>query len=270
VESGEPEYPACQNTSAPRDHQGAAEPGAKDEHTMTDDLLEAPSDPATSDAFAGLAQVVYASDDYSTVYDAIVAAAPKVIDGCDRASLMLMNAGRFDTVASSDGVAATVDRLERELGEGPCLDAIVDEAVYRDADLTRASAWPALRERVLRETPVRGIAGVRLVVADRKSGALNLFSDRPNGLTGRSVDQAVVLAAFSSVALMASRERAAAASLRDGLASNREIGKAVGLMMAFHKVNDETAFQILRKASQEMNLKLVEVARQVVEHHNAV
>jgi AmiR/NasT family two-component response regulator len=39
-------------------------------------------------------------------------------------------------------------------------------------------------------------------------------------------------------------------------------------MMAFHKINDEEAFQILRKASQDMNVKLIEVARQVVAHHN--
>jgi AmiR/NasT family two-component response regulator len=69
---------------------------------------------------------------------------------------------------------------------------------------------------------------------------------------------------------MASEQRAAAASLRAGLESNREIGKAVGLMMAFHKINDEEAFQILRKASQDMNVKLIEVARQVVAHHNRV
>jgi GAF domain-containing protein len=142
--------------------------------------------------------------------------------------------------------------------------------VYRDADLTTASAWPRLKERVLAETPVRGIAGFRLIAGDRKSGALNLFSDSPDGLTSRSIDQAIVLAAFVTVALMASEQRAAAASLRAGLESNREIGKAVGLMMAFHKINDEEAFQILRKASQDMNVKLIEVARQVVAHHNRV
>jgi GAF domain-containing protein len=237
---------------------------------MTDDLVDAPSDQATSGVFSSLAEIVYASDDFPDVYDAIVAAAPELVDGCDRASLMLWNNGRFTTVAATDEVAETVDRLERELSEGPCLDAIVDEAVYRDADLTQASAWPRLRERVLAETPVRGIAGFRLIAGDKKSGALNLFSDRPDGLTSRSIDQAIVLASFITVALMASNERATAATLRAGLESNREIGKAVGLMMAFHKINDEEAFAMLRKASQEMNVKLVEVARQVVVHHDDV
>ena len=42
----------------------------------------------------------------------------------------------------------------------------------------------------------------------------------------------------------------------------------MGLMMAFHKITDDEAFEMLRKASQDMNIKLSEVARQVVEHHN--
>ena len=61
---------------------------------------------------------------------------------------------------------------------------------------------------------------------------------------------------------------AQARTLREGLDSNREIGKAVGLMMAFHKVGDDDAFDILRKASQDMNLKISEIAGQIVHHHN--
>ena len=77
-----------------------------------------------------------------------------------------------------------------------------------------------------------------------------------------------MLASFISVALVASDERRSARTLRAGLESNREIGKAMGLMMAFHKVSDQEAFTMLRSASQDMNMKLSEVARQVVEHHN--
>jgi AmiR/NasT family two-component response regulator len=105
-------------------------------------------------------------------------------------------------------------------------------------------------------------------VDDRKAGALNLFSDRPNALTRSSVDQAAVLAAFASVALMAATHKEQARTLREGLDSNREIGKAIGLMMAFHKVGDDEAFDILRRASQEMNLKISEIAGQIVHHHN--
>jgi hypothetical protein len=233
-----------------------------------DDRRPARIDESTAEAFNGLAQLVYASDGYAQVYDAIVRAAPRLVEGCDHASLMLRDDGHFTTVASSDDVARRIDAFERELGEGPCLDAIEDESVFRDADLTDGSPWPRLTERVLAETPVRGMAGFRLRAGEQKAGALNLFSDTPGALTAEAVDQGIVLAAFITVAVAASQERRAAESLKAGLQSNREIGKAMGLMMAFHKISDDEAFEMLRKASQDMNIKLSEVARQVVEHHN--
>lgn len=235
---------------------------------MGDELLPLPTDSATAEMFHGLAAMVYAGDNYELVYEAVVRAAPQLVHGCDHASLMLRRDGRFETSAASDDVADTIDRFERELGEGPCLDAIVDEAVYHDADLTDGSPWPQLSARVMAETPVRGMAGFRLVVGAEKTGALNLFSDQPGALSQHSVDQGIVLASFVTVALLAAHERQHADTLRAGLQSNREIGKAVGLMMAFHKISDQDAFAMLRQASQELNLKLSEVARQVVEHHN--
>lgn len=58
-------------------------------------------------------------------------------------------------------------------------------------------------------------------------------------------------------------------TLRAGMESNRVIGKALGLLMAFHKVNETKAFDILRKASNEMNMKLTHIAEEVVRHHNS-
>ncbi len=236
---------------------------------MGEDLIPPTADAATAEVFRGLAAFVYATNDYEQVYDAVVQAAPGLVVGCDHASLMLRRKDRFVTSAASDDVARHVDELERTLGEGPCLDAILDEAVYHDADLTDGCPWPRLQERVLAETPVRGMAGFRLMVGTEKTGALNLFSDTPGALTPEGVDQAIVLASFVTVAIFAAHERQQADSLRAGLASNREIGKAIGLLMAFHKISDEDAFAMLREASQQMNLKLTEVAKRVIDHHNS-
>jgi hypothetical protein len=219
--------------------------------------------------FEALAAMMYAADDYGDIYRSICEAAVRLVDGCDHASLMLLRRGESYTAAATDDVAEHIDALERAIGDGPCLDAITDEAAYVDADLTDGSPWPGLDHRVMAETPVRGMAGFRLINAGQKTGALNLFSDTPGALTQRSVDQAILLVSFVSVALLAAQEKLSAATLRAGLASNREIGKAVGLMMAFHHVDDETAFSILRQASQDMNLKLVEVAREIIAHQNA-
>jgi hypothetical protein len=225
-------------------------------------------DTVTAEAFRQLSEIVYDTDDFSNVYDAIVSATPDLVEGCDHASLMLRWDGQFVTAASSDEVAATVDRFERELGEGPCLDAISEDSVYLDSDLSDGSPWPRLHTRVLAETPVRGMAGFRLRAGEGRTGALNLFSDTAGGLTDRTIEQGIVLAAFATAALVASSERRSASTLRAGLASNREIGKAVGLLMAYHGISDEEAFAMLRRSSQHLNVKLAEVAQRVVDEHH--
>ena len=214
--------------------------------------------------FAEMADTIYASDDADTVYQALVNSATQLIPGCDRACLMLERHGRFVTVAATDEIAYAVDQAERDLGEGPCLDAITEEAFQFDPNLANGSPWPRLAERLLRTTPVRGMIGYRLLVDEAKVGALNIFSDHADALTEASADAGAVMASFASVAVMTAGARGEALQLRRGLESNREIGKAVGLLMAAHHVSQERAFEILKATSQQLNLKLAVVAAEIV------
>lgn len=215
--------------------------------------------------FQALAQLIYIGSSFEEVYQHLVDTATRVVSGCDHASLMLAERDGYATGAASDDVARHIDALEREIGEGPCVDAIDDETGQIDSDITRHSTWPRLAERVLAETPVRGMAGYRIVLEGKKVGALNLFSDTP-GLLEHTGDEGAVLSAFASVALMSLAQRDRAESLSRGLESNREVGKAIGLLMAAHQIGSDEAFELLRKASNDMNIKLTEVAREVVDN----
>ena len=73
-----------------------------------------------------------------------------------------------------------------------------------------------------------------------------------------------VLAAFASVAVAAAENHERAEQLQQGLESNREIGKAIGLLMAAHKVSADEAFQLLRTTSSQMNIKLAKIAARIV------
>jgi GAF domain-containing protein len=224
-----------------------------------------PDNAEPNHVFQTLAQLIYAGSTFDEIYQHLVDTAPRVVAGCDHASLMLARGDGYETAAASDEVARHVDALERELGEGPCVDAIDDEAGQVDTDISTHSTWPRLAERVLAETPVRGMAGYRIVIEGRKIGALNLFSDTAGALeTGG--DEGIVLSAFASIALGSVANRERADSLRRGLESNREVGKAIGLLMAAHEIGSVEAFELLRRASNDMNMKLTEVAREVIKN----
>ncbi|WP_343599292.1 GAF and ANTAR domain-containing protein [Mycobacterium sp.] len=227
-------------------------------------MQTAATDPAT--VFAALAEIIYQGADPREVYAAICVAATLVVPGCDHASLLVRRDGRYVTVGASDQIAQHIDDLERRVGDGPCIDAIEEEAPQIETDLTTPSQWPRLAARLLAETPVRGAMGFRLRVGERKAAALNLFSDTANVFDTESAGRAIVLVSFASVALNAIAHGEDATTLRRGLLSNREIGKAVGMLMLLHGVSEDQAFEVLRRYSQDMNIKVADVARSVIEH----
>ena len=215
-------------------------------------------DPAS--VFTSLADIVTDGSTSKEMYAAICVAATLMVPGCDHASLMISRDGACSTAAVSDRVAHQIDKLELSLGSGPCLDAIEEQTAQMASDLTTGGRWPALAARVLAETPVRGAISIRLPVDRAQVGALNLFSDSVNAFDNTSLERAIVLAAFATVATNATAHGEDAAGLRRGLASNRAIGKAIGMLMVLNEVSDDDAFDILRRTSQDTNVKVADVA----------
>src|SRR4051794_35471214 len=227
--------------------------------------------PELRNTFQAMAEVLYSGESYESVYGSLCAAAVELVDGCDHASLMLRRHGRAYTAAASDETAQKIDQLETSLDEGPCLDALDEDEPDQHlcTDLAQPGKWAKLAEQIVEVTTVKGMAGFRIRLDGSKVGALNVFSDEAGALDEHSLDQAVLLAAFASVALAALDRGEEASTLRRGLESNREIGKAIGLLMAMHRITDDRAFEMLAKVSQEMNIKVAEVAKQIIAHHKA-
>ncbi|MEO5982392.1 MAG: GAF and ANTAR domain-containing protein [Pedococcus sp.] len=227
----------------------------------------------TSEAFASLAELVYSGADSQKVLDSICRLAVDLIPGADHVSISTLSADlTLVSVAASDDVARLMDRLETEAGEGPCLDSIVESSFQRDSDIRANSTWPTLAALTLDRTPVRGMVGYQLKDGAHGRAALDVFSDTPGALTDEAADIGTVLAAFTSVALAAAERQSDIVNLRRGMESNREIGKAVGLLMAAHSVTAEEAFDILRSASSRTNTKLAAIAQKIAANYgqNAV
>jgi hypothetical protein len=232
--------------------------------------MQTPIPREATEAFASLAQLVYAGSGSEEILNAICQTAVDVIPGADHACIStLVGDEQLRTQAANDDIARQMDRLESEAHEGPCVDSILEDSVQHDSDISNGTKWPKLAELTLERTPVRGMIGYQLVNGLGSRAAFNVFSDTAGALTRDSVDVGAVLAAFASVSLAAAERQTTAENLRKGLESNREIGKAIGLLMAAHEVSDEEAFQILKSASSRTNTKLASLANQINESHRA-
>ncbi len=97
------------------------------------------------------------------------------------------------------------------------------------------------------------------------SRALNLFGFRANPWTTESETIGAVLAAHAAAAVLTSQhdqQMQAALSTRD------RIGQAKGIIMERYDVDDIAAFDMLRRLSQETNIKLTDIAQQVISTRN--
>jgi hypothetical protein len=100
-------------------------------------------------------------------------------------------------------------------------------------------------------------------------GALNLYSRQPSALTEVDRDIGVLLAAHAGAALAATRSLEAAdlrvTNLERALLSRDVIGQAKGMLMAQRGITAEEAFDVLRSTSQNLNIKLAQIAEAITD-----
>ena len=224
------------------------------------------SEDGLAEAFAGIARQLQAETDPVRTQERVTRAAVATIDGCDHASISLIRReGVIETVASTDDVPDRADAIQYDTGEGPCLNAMSEHETYLIVDLATDERWPAFSRRAYRETGARSMLSFRLFVQGDTIGALNLYSRRPGAFDEHGRIVGTVLAAYAAIALSAAQEHRRADGLQDALGSSREIGMAIGVLMGRGVVTEDQAFAQLRRASQYLNIKLRDVAAQVVE-----
>ena len=103
----------------------------------------------------------------------------------------------------------------------------------------------------------------RLFLTEQNRAALNLYATRPGAFTEQSTATGSMFAAYASMALIAAARQDKANHLTRALESNREIGVAMGILMANGKLTSPQAFDQLRTASQNLNRKLHDIAADV-------
>ncbi len=181
----------------------------------------------------------------------------------DSAGVLRHHRSGDTSTASTDSRVAEAQQLQLELDEGPCLDALRDDApdVVWAADLEHESRWPTWTPRA-RALGYRSVLSMGLRTTGRRFGSLNVYSARPDafGVDDRAV--AALMAQHASLALASQVDRE---TLGHALDSRTQIGVATGILMARYDVSQEQAFGVLRRYSQHANVKLREVADRVVE-----
>ncbi|MFJ7049359.1 antitermination regulator [Streptomyces sp. JV178] len=214
---------------------------------------------------ATMARDLLAQESVKGTLERITASATELVDGCDAAGILVLHDSKVETLAPTHDLVTESDELQQQLGEGPCFDAARStegERVFRIADLTaEQQRWPAFAPRA-RALGVGSMMGFLLFTDDEEFGALNLYSRRPGAFTEASELAGWLLASHAAIAFSSARTHA---QMEQAVATRHVIGEAMGILMGSRHLTEEEAFDVLRRYSQESNIKLREIARRVCE-----
>lgn len=218
--------------------------------------------PNPIDVFAEVARSLAGEDTLEATLQRIVEQAVQTVRGAEFASMSLIRARKeVTTVTATDDVCRRVDEVQYETGQGPCLDAIWDEETVLVNDLSATDRWPEFSARAA-TIGVCSILAFRLFLHEDRMGALNLYASEPGSFTDECRHLGAAFAAHAAVAWDHARE---AEGLRAANDTRALIGQAQGVLMAQRKITPDAAFALLRGASQRRNVKLRDLAQEVVD-----
>ena len=217
-------------------------------------------------ALSEVALTLFAPGTVDGVLRRIVDQAAATVEGCDLAGLLLVKDGQVTTAAYSDPLVTELDALQVAFGEGPCLDVASTGVTIYALDLDDDPRWP-------RFGPAATAAGIRsalaLEVSTRRSSALNLYSRLPAAFGAVDRAKALLFATLAGLALASAEERedehTLTVDLQAALETRELIGQAQGILMERERITATDAFHVLRRASQNLNVKLRDIAQTLVD-----
>jgi hypothetical protein len=168
------------------------------------------------------------------------------------------------TICASDSVAARLDELQFDLGEGPCWDAMtthqpVFEGDFADTDSLR---WPAFAPEA--GALVRAVYAFPMSIGSLQLGAIDLYSREPLEISAQLIADAVELTAVASWQV-ARRILGADDPEEQSGYSRHEIHQATGMVLAQLDVAASDAMLLLRMHAYANGRSVREIANDVVE-----
>jgi hypothetical protein len=173
------------------------------------------------------------------------------------------------SVCSTDPVSGLIERIQFDLGEGPCIDACRQGRPVLEPDLAHpvTTRWVAFSGPVL-AAGARAVFGFPMQVGAVRLGALNLYRDRPGALTDDEHADALVMADIAAEAVLLLQADAppgeVAAALQVGSDFRYVVHQASGMVSVQLGVTVGQALIRMRAYAFGNDQLLSDVARDVV------
>lgn len=211
--------------------------------------------------FAKLAEALHAAPTPTETAEDIVGYVRDQLDANHAGITLIRAGGRLETVAATDLLVERADRLQYELGEGPCRDSSWHRETLLASDLASDRRWPNWAAKVTALGVASVLAAELTTVEDRRIGAINVYWTQRREFSADDAAFANIFARHAALALSTSLHEA---GLNTALDTRKLIGQAQGILMERYSLDEASAFEVLRRYSQDHNIKLRRVAEHLI------
>jgi GAF domain-containing protein len=226
----------------------------------------------TAEAIEGLRDLFAAEESLDDVAGRVAETALAAIPHADVVSITVLSWPNSRTAACTDEEALELDNQQYASGHGPCLEAAMQRTPLRAVIDDEQQRWPEF-VAAAQQAGIRASLSVPLLIAgveieQELVGSLNIYSR-----TAIAFDQfdAELMRLYSVAAGQAisnsgrwQKSRETVTQLEAALRSRSDIDMAKGALIALHGLDPEGAFAKLRDESQRRNIKLRDVARELL------
>lgn len=179
---------------------------------------------------------------------------------------VLDRGGNAVTKAATSDLVLELDKLQYSLHEGPCVDSLRGATVVAAPRIRDDPRWPRYVPSAV-QLGLKAQLAVRLYLDEQGTvGGLNMYSTGSEDLDPQAPGVADLFAAHAALALDKARR---VDHLNEALQTREIIGEAVGLLMAKYNLDTDAAFGFLVRTSSHSNVKVRDIAVQMVADHVA-
>ena len=196
-----------------------------------------------------------------TAVEAVVQACVHALPGVQHVAVGVVERnGAVRTAAANGELAQHLTELQCTLEEGPVIDVIRHACPMELVQCGDACRWPEFGVRA-QTRGVRSALAARLAWEGRTLGALGIYSTEEASTLRSAAEVIAPLAGHAAATLAFARK---AEQLEIAMLTRQQIGQAVGILMERYGLSSDAAFNYLKRRSQEGNIKLRELAKDIV------
>ncbi|GAB2635261.1 ANTAR domain-containing protein [Kribbella swartbergensis] len=222
-----------------------------------------PAAAAQADLFSRLAVEMHDAGGVEQTVEAVVQFSLQALNCTFAGVALYTRGGRPEIPAVTDPVVAEIYQVQLDTQNGPLITSLRDRATVLVRDTASDERWPDWAAKVT-SLGVRSVLDVPLTLSRSSStvGVLGLYSPVPDGFSADDEAIAHILARHASVAVATARHEETMAAAVD---ARKLVGQAMGILMERFDLDEDRAFAILRRYSQDTNTKLRDVAQQLID-----